>query len=82
MENVQFPKDDFQDVVEMADKLDAAITEILDDNDKDICTSALVSVMMKKLFSLCSDVESAVFFRHMMIDIMNEEIKEIKHRQV
>ena len=72
------PQNDLLDVEEMAEKLDRYMRSILEDNDKNLAISALMSATINSIISQCSTMNEIVFYRNLLMQFFDTSIKAIQ----
>jgi len=78
MEPHSVSQDDIQDVMELTDKLELAIGEILNGNQTTLAISAIISASINCCFSQCSTMEEIIVYRNMFVRVIDETIKNFQ----
>lgn len=71
-------RDDLEDVSQLAIAIERAIDRILEDNDRDISISALVSAIVNCTTRRCDTVSEAIFYRDCIQKTFNNAIRNAK----
>jgi hypothetical protein len=77
-ENFNIPHDDVTDVIEMTDKLEFLIHEILHGNEKELALSALMNACVNCLIGQCKTVLEARMLREVLVQVLDLSIENIK----
>ena len=72
------PQDDFLDVLEMTQKIEAAVYEILEDIDHNLATSALISASINCLVAQCDTLEDMFFHRNLFTQMFDKTIRSAR----
>jgi hypothetical protein len=72
------PQDDLLDVIEMANKIEEFIWEVIKGNDRNLAVSALISASINALMGACSNLDEILFLRNMFIDTIDQHIRNIQ----
>lgn len=77
MDKVQFSQDDVFDVVELVDKIEASIDEIIKDQPKFIAMSAVISASINSIIKNCSSIPEIVKYYEIFKELMDASISNI-----
>lgn len=77
MNNIKIPEDDLMDVIEMTQKLEKAMNDILDDNQRTLAMSALMSATINRIISECDTIQQVFFYRNLYFNIFDASINTI-----
>jgi hypothetical protein len=72
------PHDDLQDVMEMTQKLENYICNVLKDTDRQLAMSALMSASINCMLGQCTKVEEVMLYRNLFIEILDSTIRSIQ----
>ncbi len=75
MYHPQISNDDVTDIMEMAQKIEDYIKEIVKDNDKNIAISALISGSVNSIMSQCNSINETILYRNFLVQTMDMAIK-------
>lgn len=78
MERPAIPQDDLFDVMEMTQKLESYMSEVLNDNNLTLAMSALISASINTMLAQCKNLEEVMFYRNIFMQIFDSSIKQIK----
>lgn len=78
MELPEIPQDDFMDVMEMTNTIEAFVINILRENDRDLAMSAMMSATVNGMISQCQTLDEVMFYRNLFIQILNISIQTIQ----
>lgn len=78
MDTPYIPEDDFIDVMELTDKIQDAVCDILQDTDQNVAISALMSASANCIIAQCTTVQDAIIFKKIFISILDNSIKTLK----
>ena len=78
MDNTSVSHDDILDVSEMADRLENAINEVLDDQETNLAFSALVSATVNCIIGQAETIEQAILYKTIFNQALDYGIKSIK----
>ena len=67
-------QDDVTDVVELTNKIEDAIDEILEGQNKNIALSALIGACINSMLSQCTSSDQILFYRNVFIEIYDNTI--------
>jgi len=81
VENPEVPNDDLLDVMEMTQKLESYICDVLQENEMTLCMSALMSATINCILAQCQTLDEVVFYRNIFMDIFDSSIRTIKIRR-
>lgn len=81
MENPNVPQDDVLDVMEMNEKLEAAMSNILNGNEMDLSMSALMSATINCILGQCNTLNEAFFYRNIFVSIFDKSIRSIEIKE-
>jgi len=81
VERPEIPRDDLLDVLEMTQRLEKEIGQILDDNEITIAMSALMSATVNCSIAQCDTLKEVIFFRNMFVEVFDLGIKSIKMKK-
>lgn len=66
--------DDLADVMELADKIEDCISEVLDEQDKSVAMAALMSASINAMSGLCDSDEEVIYYRNFFKAILDVSI--------
>jgi hypothetical protein len=72
------PQDDLMDVMEMTNKIETYIANVLKDNDKNLAMSALMSACTNSMLVQCKTLDEVVFYRNLFTQILDSSIRSIR----
>lgn len=72
------PQDDLMDVMEMTNKIETYIANVLKDNDKNLAMSALMSACINSMLVQCKTLDELVFYRNLFTQILDSFIRFIR----
>ena len=72
------PQDDLMDVMEMTQKMETYISNVLKDNEVTLAMSALMSASINCMLSQCRSLDEVMFYRGVFMQIFDSSIKNIK----
>lgn len=78
MEENEISNDDLQDVIEMTQKLEESISEILKENETNLAMSALMSSTINCIISQCRNLEEIFNHKNIFMQFFDIAIKSIK----
>lgn len=78
MEKPQLPQDDLEDVMEMTDRIEDFVAFTLKDTPLNLAMSALISAATNCILAKCETVNQAIFFRNLLLDVLDKTIGEMK----
>jgi hypothetical protein len=78
MEQPHIPRDDLIDVMEMTNKLESYISNVLKDNERNLALSALMSSCINSMLAQCSTLDEVVFYRNLFVQILDSSIRIIR----
>lgn len=78
MQFQQIPQDDLIDVMEMTNKIESCINEVLKENDRSVAVSALIGACINCLISQCNTLEEVMDHRNIFIKILDRTIRTIR----
>lgn len=78
MELPEIPNDDLIDVMEITNKLETSICDILEDNDKALAMSALMSASVNIMLRQCKSLGDVIVYRNIFIHILDSTIEAIE----
>lgn len=78
MEQTPISHDDLTDVIEMTDKLEKYIHEVLDGNPHSLALSALMNATITCMIAECETVDQIVAFRNVFVRVLDESIQRIE----
>jgi hypothetical protein len=78
MELPHIPQDDLIDVMEMANKLEACIYDILEGNNENLAISALMSATINVTLGQCSTLAEVIFYRNIYMKMFDSATNSIK----
>ena len=78
MEKRSISRDDLLDVMEMTEKLERQINNILRGNERPLSMSALMSATINCMLSQCKYVEDVISYRDAFISILDGTIESIQ----
>jgi hypothetical protein len=78
MQIPSIPQDDLLDVMEMTNKLERFIENVLKENDLTLAMSALMSATINCTIAQCKDIDEVIFYRNILSEIFDSSIKSIK----
>lgn len=81
MEPPAVPQDDLLDVMEMTQKLEAYISQILKENDLTLAMSALMSASINCTLAQCRTLDEVMFYRNIFMQIFDSSIRQIKLKE-
>jgi hypothetical protein len=77
MERVPVSNDDLMDVIELTDKLELAIGEILNGHQTTLAISAIISSSINCALSQCNTMQEIMIYRDMFVRVIDETIKNV-----
>ena len=78
MEIPPIPQDDLMDVMEMTNKIESYIANVLKDNDRNLAMSALMSACINSMLCQCKTLDEVVFYRNLFMQILDNLIRTIQ----
>ncbi len=78
MELPHIPQDDLIDVMEMTNKIETYISDVLKDNDRNLAMSSLMSSTINCMLSQCKTLNEVIFYRNLFMQILDSSIKNIR----
>lgn len=78
MELPPISPDDLTDMVEMTEKLKNYIEEVLDENERNLAMSALMSAFINSVFGQCETLDEILSFRNCFMQILDSSIRSIQ----
>jgi hypothetical protein len=78
MKKPSIPRDDLLDVIEMTQKMEYAISNILKDNELSLSMSALYSATINCIIAQCQTMEEVIFYRNLFMEIFDSSIRTIE----
>jgi hypothetical protein len=78
MELPHIPQDDLMDVLEMTNKIEAYIHQVLKDNERNLALSALMSSCINCMLGQCHTLDEVVFYRNLFVQILDNSIRTIR----
>ena len=78
MEISPIPQDDLMDVMEMTNKIESYIANVLKDNDRNLAMSALMSACINSMLFQCKTLDEVVFYRNLFMQILDNLIRTIQ----
>ena len=78
MEIPPIPQDDIIDVVELTDKIETYISDVLTHNELNIAMSALMSASVNSMLMQCETLDEVLFYRNFFIQILDNSIRSIR----
>lgn len=81
MESPHIPHDDLMDVLEMTNKIESYISNILKDNDHNLAISALMNASVNSMIGQCKTLSEVMFCRTLFIQILDISIKSIEWKK-
>lgn len=70
-------QDDLMDVMEMAEKIEKGIAEILIGNEHALAMSSLMSASINSMLAQCKSLDQILFYRNLFVQILDISIKAI-----
>jgi hypothetical protein len=80
MEAPHIPRDDIIDVEEMTKKIESYICYVLQDNQRNLAMSALMTATINCMLAQCKTFDEVLFYRNIFMQIFDETIKNIEIR--
>jgi len=80
-EKATVSQDDLLDVMEMTKKLEFHISHILEENDRSLAMSALMSATINCMFGQCKTRDEVYFYRNIFIQIIDKTVQSIKIKE-
>jgi len=80
-EHRRISRDDVDDVMEMAEKIEDFISENLEGNEVNLCMSAIFSALINTIISQCDSFEEVLFYRNLLMDFFDEIIKKKEFKE-
>lgn len=71
-------QDDLMDVMELTQKLEETIAEILSENEMNIAMSSLMGASINCMLGQCDTLQEVMFYRNLFMQILDAAIKDIK----
>lgn len=68
------PEDDIIDIMEMSEKIERAIYNILDDLDIEVAMSTLMGAMINCMIAQCESIDELIFYRNSLVNILDDII--------
>jgi hypothetical protein len=81
VEHPSIPQDDLIDVTELADKLEDSMYDILSGNQRNIAISALMSASINCMYSQCRNMEQALFYKNLFIQILQNSTAALQFKE-
>jgi len=78
MEMPHIPHDDLMDVMEMTNKMEMYISNVLQENDRNLAMSALMSASINCMLGQCKTLDEVVFYRNLFMQILDSSIRSIQ----
>lgn len=78
MELPDIPKDDLMDVMEMTNKIESFIANVLKENELDLAMSAMMCAAINSMLSQCQTLDEVMFYRNLFVQIIDISIKTIE----
>lgn len=78
MESPHISQDDIMDVLEMTTKIEKYVNSILNENDKNISMSALISATVNCTLSQCRSLGEIMFYKVFFMELFDESIRRVK----
>ena len=80
MENLPISADDITDVVEMVDKIEDLLCDLLEDNASELVISALLNVTINATIFGCNSVNEAKQYRAAIIHGLDRSLEALKRK--
>jgi hypothetical protein len=81
MEKHTVSQDDLLDVMEMTQKLENYISNVLKDNQTTLAMSALMSATINCVLGQCTTLNEVVFYRNIFAQIFDDSINSIRLKE-
>lgn len=78
MEKPNISQDDLTDIVELSNKIEDFIDQLMEDNDQNVGMSALFSAFFNCSFRNCSNLMEMMVLRSIIIQTIDSMIKNVK----
>lgn len=78
MEIPNVSQDDLIDVMEMANKIEESIYDILEGNSERLAISALMSATINIMLGQCTTLDEVAFYRNIYMQMLDNSIRAIK----
>ena len=78
MELPDIPKDDLIDVMEMTNKIELFIANVLNENELELAMSALMCSAINSVLSQCQTLDEVMFYRNLFVQIIDISIETIQ----
>ena len=78
MEPPNISSDDLIDVMEMTSKIESHISNIFQDNDKNLAMSAFMSATSNSMIAQCKTLDEVVFYRNLFVIILDSSVRSIQ----
>lgn len=78
MESPHISQDDIMDVLEMTTKIEKYVNSILNENDKNISMSALISATVNCTLSQCRSLDEIMFYKVFFMELFDDTIRRVK----
>ena len=75
------PNDDVMDVSELTQKIQNAVSNILQDNEVDVAISALISSFVNEVIFQCDNVSEILFYQAIIQEMFISRIKSIRLKE-
>ena len=72
------PQDDLLDVMEMTQKMEKYMAQVLKDNEESLGMSALMSATINCVLGHCTTLDEVVFYRNIFISVFDTSIRSIR----
>jgi hypothetical protein len=80
MQKLPISQDDLVDVKEMSEKIQDAVSEILEGNDMCLCMSALISATINSMVEQCNSVGELKYYGSLFFAILDTCINSIEKK--
>lgn len=78
MQNHSIPQDDLTDVIEMTDKIEHYVNNVLQECDVNLAMSALIGAFINCTLDQCEDSQQIIKYRNAFVLIFDESIKRYR----